>query len=105
MTSLHESNVGHCLQSIEEHQDVVTCLAISKSGGVLVSGSRDTTVMVSEGRIRLHSLFFVVDERGDDLMNDERCMMSDESFMSVCVCVFFIVYRFGKSLPRRTWVI
>ena len=37
---------GRTLQSLRTHSDVVTCLALSEDGGTLVTGSRDTTLMV-----------------------------------------------------------
>lgn len=33
-------------QSITKHKDIVTCLALSSDGQTLVTGSRDTTLMV-----------------------------------------------------------
>jgi WD40 repeat protein len=42
--SLVES--GRTVQSIHQHKDIVTCLALGEQGDVLVTGSRDTTVMV-----------------------------------------------------------
>ena len=37
---------GRLLQSVRGHADVVCCLAISEDGSTLVTGSRDTTLMV-----------------------------------------------------------
>jgi WD40 repeat protein len=37
---------GQALQTICHHKDIVTCLAISQVGDVVVTGSKDTTVMV-----------------------------------------------------------
>jgi len=34
------------LQSISKHKDIVTCLAIGEHGQILVTGSKDTTIMV-----------------------------------------------------------
>lgn len=34
------------LQSIAKHKDIVTCLALGSDGRTLVTGSRDTTLMV-----------------------------------------------------------
>eukprot|EP00743_Colponemidia_sp_Colp-15_P011451 GILK01012779.1.p1 GENE.GILK01012779.1~~GILK01012779.1.p1 ORF type:complete len:1306 (+),score=251.28 GILK01012779.1:285-3920(+) len=39
-------DTGKVVQSITEHKDVVTCLAIGEDGRTLVTGSRDTTLMV-----------------------------------------------------------
>lgn len=38
--------IGRTVQSVTQHRDVVTCLALSPDGHYLVTGSRDTTVMV-----------------------------------------------------------
>jgi hypothetical protein len=37
---------GRTLQSLRAHTDVVSCLALTRDGGTLVTGSRDTTLMV-----------------------------------------------------------
>jgi len=37
---------GRSLQSVRAHTDVVSCLALSDDGSTLVTGSRDTTLMV-----------------------------------------------------------
>ena len=37
---------GRLLQAVRSHKDIVTCLALGADGGTLVSGSRDTTVIV-----------------------------------------------------------
>jgi hypothetical protein len=48
VTSIDERSgkPGKCVQSLSQHQDVVTCLAVSEDGSVLVTGSSDTSVMV-----------------------------------------------------------
>jgi WD40 repeat protein len=40
------NHFNRTLESTERHLDVVTCVAISKSGGVCVTGSRDTTLKI-----------------------------------------------------------
>ena len=48
---------GRTAQSLRAHTDVVSCLALSKEGGTLVTGSRDTTLMVwavTQGRAAPH---------------------------------------------------
>eukprot|EP01119_Soliformovum_irregulare_P006368 TRINITY_DN1829_c0_g1_i4.p1 TRINITY_DN1829_c0_g1~~TRINITY_DN1829_c0_g1_i4.p1 ORF type:complete len:2863 (-),score=933.99 TRINITY_DN1829_c0_g1_i4:39-8627(-) len=42
------TDTGKQIQSIVGHKDLVTCLAMGTSGTTLVTGSRDTTVMVWE---------------------------------------------------------
>ena len=37
---------GRLLQSVRQHKDIVTCVAVSSDGGTAVSGSRDTTVVI-----------------------------------------------------------
>jgi WD40 repeat protein len=37
---------GRSLQSLRAHTDVVTCLALTRDGATLVTGARDTTLMV-----------------------------------------------------------
>ncbi|XP_068657011.1 BEACH domain-containing protein B [Aristolochia californica] len=39
-------NDGKMVQSIRQHKDVVSCIAVSSDGSVLATGSHDTTVMV-----------------------------------------------------------
>lgn len=39
-------NDGRIVQSIRQHKDVVSCLAVSSDGSILATGSYDTTVMV-----------------------------------------------------------
>lgn len=39
---------GELVKSIWHHKDIVTCVAISRLGDILVTGSKDTTVMVWE---------------------------------------------------------
>ncbi|XP_038974912.1 BEACH domain-containing protein B isoform X5 [Phoenix dactylifera] len=39
-------NDGRIVQSIRQHRDVVSCLAVSSDGNILATGSYDTTVMV-----------------------------------------------------------
>lgn len=39
---------GRCVQSIRRHKDVVSAVAVSSDGGILATGSYDTTVMVWE---------------------------------------------------------
>lgn len=41
---------GSLLQSVPVHQDLVTSLAVSNDGSVVVTGSRDTTVVVFDTR-------------------------------------------------------
>jgi WD40 repeat protein len=41
-------NDGRMLQSIRQHKDVVSCVAVTSCGSILVTGSYDTTVMVWE---------------------------------------------------------
>jgi len=41
-------DTGVNVQSISQHKDIVTCMALSETGDVLVTGSKDTTVMVWE---------------------------------------------------------
>jgi len=43
---LSSAETGKLIQSIVAHKDVVTCLALSRNSRVLVTGSKDTTVMV-----------------------------------------------------------
>ncbi|KAJ8762560.1 hypothetical protein K2173_007999 [Erythroxylum novogranatense] len=45
-------NDGRVVQSIRQHKDVVSCVAVSSDGSVLATGSFDTTVMVWEVRAR-----------------------------------------------------
>jgi WD40 repeat protein len=40
---------GAAVQTLRQHKDVVTCLALAAAGEVLVTGSRDTTLMVWGG--------------------------------------------------------
>ncbi|KAI4337584.1 hypothetical protein L6164_015981 [Bauhinia variegata] len=47
-------NDGRMVQSIRQHKDVVSCVAVTSDGSILATGSYDTTVMVWEvfhGRI------------------------------------------------------
>nr|CAD1832089.1 unnamed protein product [Ananas comosus var. bracteatus] len=39
-------NDGRIVQSIRQHKDVVSCVAVSSDGSILATGSYDTTVMV-----------------------------------------------------------
>ncbi|XP_077215298.1 binding protein isoform X2 [Tasmannia lanceolata] len=39
-------NDGRMVQSIRQHKDVVSCIAVSSDGSILATGSYDTTVMV-----------------------------------------------------------
>ncbi|KAG9149665.1 hypothetical protein Leryth_017584 [Lithospermum erythrorhizon] len=39
---------GRIVQSIRQHKDVVSCIAVTSDGGILATGSYDTTVMVWE---------------------------------------------------------
>ncbi|KAG8632803.1 hypothetical protein MANES_18G056822v8 [Manihot esculenta] len=41
-------NDGRIVQSIRQHKDVVSCVAVSADGSILATGSYDTTVMVWE---------------------------------------------------------
>ncbi|KAM7514487.1 hypothetical protein LguiA_004070 [Lonicera macranthoides] len=41
-------NDGRMLQSIRQHKDVVSCVAVTSDGSILATGSYDTTVMVWE---------------------------------------------------------
>uniref|UniRef100_A0A7N0VH18 BEACH domain-containing protein B n=1 Tax=Kalanchoe fedtschenkoi TaxID=63787 RepID=A0A7N0VH18_KALFE len=41
-------NDGKMVQSIRQHRDVVTCIAVTPDGSILATGSYDTTVMVWE---------------------------------------------------------
>lgn len=41
-------NDGRMLQSIRQHKDVVSCVAVTADGSILATGSYDTTVMVWE---------------------------------------------------------
>ncbi|KAJ4830317.1 hypothetical protein Tsubulata_011294 [Turnera subulata] len=41
-------NDGKMLQSVRQHKDVVSCVAVTADGSVLATGSYDTTVMVWE---------------------------------------------------------
>ncbi|KAM3682516.1 hypothetical protein ACJW31_12G078200 [Castanea mollissima] len=43
--SLHD---GRMVQSIRQHKDVVSCVAVTSDGSILATGSYDTTVMVWE---------------------------------------------------------
>ncbi|KAM6596704.1 hypothetical protein CsatA_007228 [Cannabis sativa] len=45
-------NDGRMVQSIRQHKDVVSCVAVTSDGSVLATGSFDTTVMVWEVRGR-----------------------------------------------------
>ena len=40
---------GLAVQTLRQHRDVVTCLALGAGGEVLVTGSRDTTLMIWGG--------------------------------------------------------
>ncbi|KAK4792509.1 hypothetical protein SAY86_022944 [Trapa natans] len=47
-------NDGRMVQSIRQHKDVVSCVAVTSDGSILATGSHDTTVMVWEVlRVRL----------------------------------------------------
>ncbi|KAJ3679372.1 hypothetical protein LUZ60_017383 [Juncus effusus] len=39
-------NDGRIVQSIRQHKDVVSCVAVSSDGSVLATGSHDTTIMI-----------------------------------------------------------
>lgn len=39
---------GYLMHSVSQHKDIVTCMALSETGNILVTGSKDTTVMVWE---------------------------------------------------------
>nr|XP_027094520.1 BEACH domain-containing protein B isoform X2 [Coffea arabica]XP_027094521.1 BEACH domain-containing protein B isoform X3 [Coffea arabica] len=39
---------GRMVQSIRQHKDIVSCIAVTSDGSILVTGSYDTTVMVWE---------------------------------------------------------
>ncbi|XP_038715869.1 BEACH domain-containing protein B isoform X2 [Tripterygium wilfordii] len=41
-------NDGRMVQSIRQHKDVVSCVAVTADGSILATGSNDTTVMVWE---------------------------------------------------------
>ncbi|OUZ99745.1 BEACH domain [Macleaya cordata] len=41
-------NDGRVVQSIRQHKDVVSCIAVTSDGSILATGSYDTTVMVWE---------------------------------------------------------
>ncbi|KAJ7958905.1 BEACH domain-containing protein [Quillaja saponaria] len=43
--SLHD---GRMVQSIRQHKDVVSCVAVTSDGSILATGSHDTTVMIWE---------------------------------------------------------
>ncbi|KAK6938070.1 PH-BEACH domain [Dillenia turbinata] len=43
---------GRMVQSIRQHKDVVSCVAVTSDGSILATGSYDTTVMVWEVRVR-----------------------------------------------------
>ncbi|CAM8878100.1 unnamed protein product [Rhodiola kirilowii] len=45
---LISTNDGKIVQSIRQHKDVVSCIAVTSDGSILASGSYDTTVMVWE---------------------------------------------------------
>ncbi|KAI3896170.1 hypothetical protein MKX03_000290, partial [Papaver bracteatum] len=46
-------NDGRVVQSIRQHKDVVSCIAVTSDGSILATGSYDTTVMVWEvSRVR-----------------------------------------------------
>ncbi|GAV66852.1 WD40 domain-containing protein/Beach domain-containing protein/Laminin_G_3 domain-containing protein [Cephalotus follicularis] len=45
-------NDGRMVQSIRQHKDVVSCVAVTADGSILATGSYDTTVMVWEVRAR-----------------------------------------------------
>lgn len=49
-TRCHAVEDGALLQSVVVHQDLVTSLAVSADGSVVVTGSRDTTVVVVDTR-------------------------------------------------------
>lgn len=44
--SLLDGRGGQTYQTVHAHSDVVTCLALAEDGSTLLSGSRDTTLMV-----------------------------------------------------------
>ena len=48
VTSIDErtGKPGKCLQTLTQHQDVVTCLTVSEDGMVLVTGSSDTLIKI-----------------------------------------------------------
>ncbi|KAK9806574.1 hypothetical protein WJX73_003713 [Symbiochloris irregularis] len=46
---------GRLLQTLRHHKDIVTCVALASSGTTLVSGSRDTTLLVWEVVPRAHT--------------------------------------------------
>ncbi|KAF3790525.1 BEACH domain-containing protein B [Nymphaea thermarum] len=43
---------GRVVQSIKQHKDVVSCIAVTSDGSVVATGSYDTTVMVWDVRIK-----------------------------------------------------
>ncbi|CAL5385752.1 unnamed protein product [Camellia sinensis] len=46
---------GRMVQSIRQHKDVVSCVAVTSDGTILATGSYDTTVMVWEvSRVKVH---------------------------------------------------
>ncbi|KAK9824084.1 hypothetical protein WJX72_007613 [[Myrmecia] bisecta] len=54
---------GRLLQSLRQHKDIVTCIAVGNDGRTLVSGSRDTTLIIWDAvagqRARARSRGFV----------------------------------------------
>ncbi|KAL3922107.1 MAG: hypothetical protein SGPRY_004679 [Prymnesium sp.] len=54
--SLLDGRGGQTYQTVHAHSDVVTCLALAEDGSTLLSGSRDTTLMLTYSPMRRHRL-------------------------------------------------
>jgi len=74
------------IQSLPGHQDVVTCLAVTDDGATLVTGSKDTTLLVWNIGQR-NSLYYLDDLPKFSLNghNDEVLCVALSSNLDVCV--------------------
>ena len=50
LSQVWDSSTGMVLANFKGHKDLVTCCALSRSGKLVVSGSEDCTVKVSDMR-------------------------------------------------------
>ncbi|KAJ7525246.1 hypothetical protein O6H91_17G043300 [Diphasiastrum complanatum] len=78
---------GHMVQSNLQHKDVITCISVASDGAVVVTGSRDTTVMVwdVEPSVSLFSKKGLRDEQeSSDRAGKQDLILSDKPRHILC---------------------
>lgn len=73
---------GRMVQSIRQHKDVVSCVAVTSDGTILATGSYDTTVMVWEvSRVKVHEKRV---RNTPTEMHRKDCVIAETPFHILC---------------------